>query len=121
SEAQIPAVVANQFKIQDTCAIAFSKQFYTALVGGLSVEEAVAVGRTAAYNADKEGRDWGAPVLYLRPGDGYLFGGADDAATRQQAQEAAEIVSNVQVQEVERGALVIGADVGTIREGRVAS
>jgi len=119
SEAQVPAVVANQFKIQDTCAIAFSKQLYTALVGGLSVEEAVAVGRTAAYNEDEQGRDWGVPVLYLRPGDGQLFGGAADDAARQQARAAAEVVSTIQVQRVERGALVRGAEVGAIRKGRL--
>src|SRR5262245_29769177 len=119
SEAQVPAVVANQFKIQDTCAIAFSKQLYAALVGGLSIEEAVAVARTAAYNEDEQGRDWGAPVLYLRPGDGYLFGGATDDATRQQARNAAEVVSNVQVTTVERGGFVRGADVGRMRQGRL--
>ena len=67
-KAGIPAVVANQFSIRDDCAIAFSQQFYRALVGGLPIERAVTAGRIAAYNADKEGRDWGVPVLYLRAG-----------------------------------------------------
>ena len=62
----VPAVVANQFKILDKTAIAFSKLFYKALVAGLSIEEAVSAGRKAAYNADPDGRDWGIQVTYLR-------------------------------------------------------
>ena len=81
-KAGIPAVVANQFEIHDKSAIAFSQQFYRALVGGLPIERAVTAGRIAAYNANKEGRDWGVPVLYLRAGDGQLFAGADDPAER---------------------------------------
>ena len=82
---QIPAVLANQLPIKDACAIAFSKQFYGALVGGLPIERAVAAGRIAAYNADKDGRDWGVPVLYMRDADGQLFGGAADTGVRDQA------------------------------------
>ena len=40
-KANIPAVVGNQYKISDKCAIAFSRQFYRALVGGLPIERAV--------------------------------------------------------------------------------
>ncbi|KPV49477.1 hypothetical protein SE17_32420, partial [Kouleothrix aurantiaca] len=81
---QIPAVIANQLPIKDACAIAFSKQLYGALAGGLPIEQALAAGRVAAYNADKEGRDWGVPVLYMRDADGVLF-----AATGAGAQAAA--------------------------------
>src|SRR5436853_597273 len=42
SQAQVPAVIANQFSITDAGAIAFSKHFYGALVGGLNIEQAVA-------------------------------------------------------------------------------
>jgi CHAT domain-containing protein len=65
-KAELPAVVANQYTILDKCAVAFSHQFYQALAGGLPIERAVSAGRIAAYNADKAGRDWGVPVLYLR-------------------------------------------------------
>ncbi len=51
----------------------------------LPIERAVSAGRIAAYNADKHGRDWGVPVLYLRAADGMLFEGAPDAETRRKA------------------------------------
>jgi uncharacterized protein YjbI with pentapeptide repeats len=88
----VPAVVANQFKIQDNCAIAFSTAFYSALFGGLSVERAMVAGRLAIYNADPSGREWGVPVLYMRAADGRLFIGVSDPAARGQARAAAEQV-----------------------------
>ncbi|HET9222235.1 MAG TPA: CHAT domain-containing protein, partial [Roseiflexaceae bacterium] len=88
----VPAVVANQFKIADACAIAFSTAFYQALFGGLSVERAVTAGRLAAYNADKAGRDWGVPVLYMLSEDGQLFAGVADEPARAQAAAAAEAI-----------------------------
>ena len=63
-KARVPAVVANQFTILDNCTIAFDQQFYeAALVGGISLEEAVSAGRIAAYTVDPNGRDWGVAVL----------------------------------------------------------
>jgi len=114
---QIPAVLANQLPIKDACAIAFSKQFYGALVGGLPIERAVAAGRIAAYNADKDGRDWGVPVLYMRDADGVLFGGAADAGVRDQAAARAKVVIEQHVTEVAAGAVLIGASVKQIRSG----
>jgi hypothetical protein len=117
-KAEVPAVVANQFPIRDACAIAFSRQFYQALVGGLSIERAVAAGRIAAYNADKDGRDWGVAVLYLRAADGQLFGGAGDEQVRQPAQQAAKATLNVRVGELV-DSTVLGAQ-GTISTGSLA-
>ena len=97
-KAEIPAVVANQYKITDQCAIAFSRQFYRALVGGLPIERAVSAGRIAAYNADKTNRDWGVPVLYLRADEGQLFAGAADDKVRQQAREDAQVDVSVRAQ-----------------------
>jgi len=114
---QIPAVLANQLPIKDVCAIAFSKQFYGALVGGLPIERAVAAGRIAAYNADKDGRDWGVPVLYMRDADGVLFGGAADAGVRDQAAARAKVVIEQHVTEVAAGAVLIGASVKQITSG----
>lgn len=95
-QGEIPAVVANQFSILDVCAIAFHQQFYeAALVGGLSIEEAVTCGRIAAYLKDPQGRDWGTAVLYLRSGDGHLFAGADDPAIRQKAQDSTRLWSDL--------------------------
>ncbi len=118
SRAQIPAVVANQFSISDQSAIAFSRHFYRALVGGRSIEEAVAVGRIAIYNENKYGRDWGAPVLYLRQGDGRLFAGASDPATRDQARADAEVIARLRVREVAQGGYACGAEIGTMRSGK---
>lgn len=118
-KAEIPAVVANQYKITDQCAIAFSRQFYRALVGGLPIERAVSAGRIAAYNADKTNRDWGVPVLYLRAGDGQLFAGAADEKVRQQARESAEANVTVRLKEVQAGGEVKGADVRAMLSGKL--
>lgn len=117
---QIPAVIANQLPISDACAIAFSKQLYGALVGGLPIERAVAAGRIAAYNADPHGRDWGVAVLYMRDTDGVLFGGAADAAVRQGAAEQAHAVMNVHVEQLGAGAHLAGVK-GTVSKGRLES
>ncbi|MEM8862465.1 MAG: CHAT domain-containing protein, partial [Chloroflexota bacterium] len=80
----IPAVVANQFKIRDDTAIAFSQGFYKALVAGSTVERAVSAGRKAAYNADPGGRDWGIQVLYMRSERSQvLFKGTADESRKQ--------------------------------------
>ena len=116
---EIPAVVANQYAILDKTAIAFSRHFYRALVGGLPIERAVSAGRIAAYNADKDGRDWGVPVFYLRAASGQLFGGAPDPETRQQARAAAEAVVSVRVDEVAAGGEVTGAKVREMLAGKL--
>jgi hypothetical protein len=115
----IPAVVANQFSIKDKCAVAFSRQFYSSLVGGLSIERAVAAGRIAAYHADKDGRDWGVPVLYLRAPDGELLKGAPDATVRQAARQAAEADVELHVKEVAAGGVVVGAEVKKFIAGKL--
>ncbi len=114
---QLPAVIANQLPIKDACAIAFSKQLYGALAGGLPIEQALAAGRVAAYNADKEGRDWGVPVLYMRDADGVLF-----AATGAGAQAAAEAhaVLNIRVGDLAAGGHIVGPK-ATIKQGTLDS
>jgi hypothetical protein len=99
---EIPAVVANQFTIQDSTAIAFHTHFYQALVGGLSIEEAVSAGRIAAYTTDQNGRDWGVAVLYLRAQSGQIFGGAADEEVRQKAR--------IGTQEILPGRHLVSAD-----------
>ncbi len=110
-KAEIPAVVANQYSIRDTCALAFSRQLYRSIVGGVGVERAVAAGRIAAYNAEPEGRDWGVPVLYLRAEDGRLFEGAADNGVRTKAAGAAEVVAKLRLKELAKGGFVSGAEV----------
>lgn len=92
----VPAVVANQFKIKDATAIAFSKLFYMALVASLSIEEAVAAGRKAAFNADPTGRDWGIQVMYMRSAESQvLFGGSASKKVRNKiADEVSELINN---------------------------
>jgi hypothetical protein len=119
-KAEVPAVVANQYSILDTCAIAFSRQFYRALVGGLSIERAVTAGRIAAYNAAPDERDWGVPVLYIRSMDGRLFEGAPDPGIREWARVDAEADVSVRVQEVAAGGEVLGAEVREMLSGKLA-
>jgi uncharacterized protein YjbI with pentapeptide repeats len=110
----VPAVVANQFKIADACAIAFSQAFYSGLFGGMSLERAVVAGRLAAYNADKTGRDWGVPVLYLRARDGRLFNGLADEGARRDARAAAETLIQQRVELIQSDG---GAVLKNVRAG----
>ena len=68
----IPAVIAMQFEISDNAAIAFSHEFYGALVDGYPVDAALAEARKGIY-AKATDLEWGTPVLYLRAPDGYIF------------------------------------------------
>ena len=116
-KAEIPAVLANQFTVRDDCAIAFSKHLYQSIVGGLPIEQAVAAGRIAAYNADTAGRDWGAAVLYLRASDGELFSGATESTVRDQAAAGAKAVLNVRTGNVAQSGQVLGAQVSGMSKG----
>ena len=70
---EIPAVVAMQFKISDPLAINFAGQFYEALADGDPVDVAMAEARQAMFFADRDGIEWGTPVLFLRSSDGRIF------------------------------------------------
>jgi hypothetical protein len=120
AKAEIPAIVANQYTILDKCAIAFSRQFYQALAGGLPIERAVSAGRIAVYNAEREGRDWGVPVLYLRAADGRLFTGAADPQSRDRCKLAAEVDVNVRASIVKSGGVLFGAEVHRMIDGKLA-
>lgn len=69
----IPAVLAMQYRVSDSEAIAFSKRFYTALAAGLTLDEAVSLGRREMYNQSNQGYEWAVPVLYMRSPDGIVF------------------------------------------------
>lgn len=69
----IPSVLAMQYAITDLAAIEFSRSFYGALAGGMSVEAAVSEGRKAVNVGVGNTLEWGTPVLYLRASDGRLF------------------------------------------------
>jgi hypothetical protein len=119
ARAEIPAVVANQYSILDSCAIAFTRKFYAALAGGLPLESAVQAGRIEAYNTDRTGRDWGVPVLYLRAAEGTLFEGAANPAVRANARAIAEADVKVRVEEVAAGGFLTGAKVREFVAGKL--
>ncbi|MGM0386606.1 MAG: CHAT domain-containing protein, partial [Actinomycetota bacterium] len=78
----IPAVVGMQFPVRDAAAVAFSRAFYRSLAAGQSVDGAVVDGRLAVVaRCGDASRDWGVPVLYLRPEDGVLFPRGDGSTT----------------------------------------
>ncbi len=68
----IPAVIAMQFEISDTAAVAFSASFYEAIADGLPVDVAMGAARLAMF-ADGNELEWATPVLYLRSPDGRVF------------------------------------------------
>ena len=115
----IPVVVAYQFTVKDVCAIAFSRQFYRSLAGGLSIEQAMAYGRIASYNADKNGRDWGNAVLYMRAEDSHLFAGTADPRERQQAVDAAQADIAIRTRDLKQGGIILGAEVDKILAGKL--
>lgn len=67
------AVVAMQYEITDTAAIAFSRSFYRALADGVPIDAAVASGRQAIRLTTPGSLEWATPVLYQRAPDGVLF------------------------------------------------
>jgi hypothetical protein len=82
TRAGIPAVIGMQYKIADTSAITFSRNFYRTLAAHQSIDEAVTAGRLAILTGSSEEVefDWGVPVLYLRADEeeGILFPAATD-------------------------------------------
>ena len=62
----IPAVVAMQFEITDTVAIAFARSLYEAVADGYPLDAAMAEARKAVRHQPNP-VEWGTPVLYLRP------------------------------------------------------
>lgn len=73
--AQVPAVVAMQYKVPDMAAANFARAFYQAVAGGEPLHLALARGRQAVRAiARRLDIDWGIPVLYLRTQDGLVWG-----------------------------------------------
>jgi hypothetical protein len=122
-KAGVPAVVAMQFTINDRLAAAFDTTFYQGLVAGLTIDEAVALGRAAvrrkALESKPDVRDWAAPVLYLRSPGGRVFKPVEDEDARESAQQASEHLFEQHVQSVPAAGRVIGPVVAELREGVV--
>ncbi len=84
---RLPAVLANQFRIEDRAAIEFARSFYDQLAAGVPIDAAVSAGRLAIFNLDPPAvSDWGSFVLYLRlddDSDGVVFPqGVEERPTR---------------------------------------
>lgn len=72
-EGGIPAVVANQYTVLDSAALAFADAFYRALALGASLGQAAREARIALnYAVDGDAIDWAVPVLYARDPDARL-------------------------------------------------
>lgn len=125
----IPAVVAMQYRIGDSTAIAFSATLYRSLAAGLSLDEAVSAGRLAIFNATTGGRadpdrvrlwrDWGVPVVYLLPDTAISLTSVAEPEERERIVEELALPIRVRVKDVEKGGKVIGAEAGVIRDGRI--
>jgi CHAT domain-containing protein len=68
----IPAVLANQYAINDEAAIALSRAFYETLASGWSIDTAVGEARKA-IDIGVNPVAWGVPVLHTHTPDGVLF------------------------------------------------
>ncbi|MEO7908371.1 MAG: CHAT domain-containing protein [Roseiflexaceae bacterium] len=72
--AQVPAVVAMQFKVPQDATRAFAGEFYRTLAEGFPLDACVTEGRKAVLGiSGLRSPDWGIPVVYTRAPDGKLF------------------------------------------------
>jgi hypothetical protein len=63
----LPAVVANQYTVLDSSAMAFAQHFYWSLAQGMSLGQASREARIAVnYAQSGDPIDWAVPVLYAR-------------------------------------------------------
>lgn len=70
--ANLPAVIAMQFKITDKGAIKFAGELYNAIANNLPIDNALAEARKAMFFA-RNPTEWGTPVLFMRGDDGRIF------------------------------------------------
>lgn len=125
-EGGIPAVVAMQFRVWDDAAIAFARATYTALAAGLTIDEAVSLGRLHVFNLvhprqDGFWREWGVPVLSLRAGDGPRLTTIEDPAARAAAADEARVVADLRIEAIGSGAVYVGVEAGALDAGSVES
>jgi hypothetical protein len=104
----VGAVIAMQYDVIDSKAILFSQGFYRSLAAGLTVDEAVSVGRLAMLEESGErGVEWGVPTLYLRS-DGVLFPQLQERETALSGQ--LRLVLQQIVDAIDEGSEVIGIE-----------
>ena len=83
--AEIPAVVAMQWPVEDRAATSFSRAFYRSLASGKTIDECMAEARMGVSATHADPGDWAAPVLFLRSASGQLWTN-DTSSFRQQRQ-----------------------------------
>lgn len=71
--ANVPAVIAMQFEMTDSAAVALMSMFYSLVSAGWPVDAALAEARKSVSLQNQRTLDWGSPVLYMRSSDSYLF------------------------------------------------
>ncbi len=71
--AELPAVVAMQWPVEDEAAVRFSRAFYRSLALEQPIDECVAEGRLGASATTSDPGHWGSPVLFLRSVSGQLW------------------------------------------------
>jgi hypothetical protein len=115
----IPIVVAMQYEVKDAHAIAFSKWLYTSLVNGLSIDEAVGVGRRAMLDAskDEDNLEWGVPVVYMRSRDSILFPPADGQQESEEA-DGLRFILQMDVKTI-RGSQINMLKVGEVSKAKI--
>ncbi len=70
----VAAVIAMQFSISDRAAMEFASEFYTRLMEGASIDDAVTEGRLTMRSKVPGSFEWCTPALYMRAGAaGVLF------------------------------------------------
>ncbi len=70
----ISAVIGLQYGFFDDKAVLFTQALYMSIAVGLTIDEAVNMGRLSVLNqSGEDGIEWGVPVLYLRSPNGILF------------------------------------------------
>lgn len=111
-KADVGAVVSMQYNVLDDSAAAFAREFYDAVVSGLTIDEAVTNGRLAVA-ALEDVRGWGVPVVYLRANDGVLF---PEFADNKQLEASRNRIRMKVTQHIDT---LKGKAVGLINEGEV--
>jgi hypothetical protein len=117
----IPAIIAMQYEVNDDQAVAVSDTFYSALGSGLSLDEAMSLGRLAMLRSADPDPDkpfnveWGVPVLYSRLTSGALF---PERMTRAgAAAEQLRKIINQTVERIEKDGKVVGIEVTRVKGG----
>jgi len=113
----IPVVVAMQYEVNDEQAFTFYRAFYRALAGGLSLDEAVALGRLSMFEETSAEPDqvvnveWGVPVLYSRLSDGILI---PERTTETETAAQMRNVIKQTVKTIEETGMVVGVKANSL-------